>query len=143
MRLGRGGGEGRGGWTGSRGEKNYSSKSKKRPMDMGTDVVSVNQRKANANYKRSYFWFLGSAEEHEWQDLLWRGRTGGGPAPAALLVGVVIGVLSSRVTWLSREQELDICRRPSNPGLRLVRLPSPFYLEGGRACGQEKRRRRR
>ncbi|XP_025131916.2 armadillo repeat-containing X-linked protein 1 isoform X4 [Bubalus bubalis] len=111
-------------------------------MDMGTDVVSVNQRKANANYKRSYFWFLGSAEEHEWQDLLWRGRKGGGPAPAALLVGVVIGVLSSRVTWLSREQELDICRRPSNPGLRLVRLPSPFYLEGGRACGQEKRRRR-
>ncbi|XP_024843571.1 armadillo repeat-containing X-linked protein 1 isoform X9 [Bos taurus] len=111
-------------------------------MDMGTDVVSVNQRKANANYKRSYFWFLGSAEEHEWQDLLWRGKKGGGPAPAALLVGVVIGVLSSRVTWLSREQELDICRRPSNPGLRLVRLPSPFYLEGGRACGQEKRRRR-
>ena len=76
-------------------------------MDMGTDVVSVNQRKANANYKRSYFWFLGSAEEHEWQDLLWRGKKGGGPAPAALLVGVVIGVLSSRVTWLSREQELE------------------------------------
>lgn len=77
MRLGGGGGEGRVGWTGSRGEKNYFSKSKKRPMDMGT-VVSVNQRKANANYKRSYFWFLGSAEEHEWQDLLWRGRKGVG-----------------------------------------------------------------
>lgn len=46
-------------------------------MDMGT-VVSVNQRKANANDKRSYFWFLGSAEEHEWQDLLWRGRKGVG-----------------------------------------------------------------
>lgn len=29
----------------------------------------------------------------------------GGSAPAALLVGVVIGVLNSPVTWPSREQE--------------------------------------
>ncbi|TKC36963.1 hypothetical protein EI555_004984, partial [Monodon monoceros] len=26
---------------------------------------------------------------------------------------------------------------------RLVRLPSPYYLEGWRACGQERRRRSR
>lgn len=33
------------------------------------------------------------------------GKERSGLAPAALLVGVVIGVLSSRVTWPSRERE--------------------------------------
>lgn len=33
------------------------------------------------------------------------GTERGGPAPAALLVGVVIGVLNSWVTWSSREPE--------------------------------------
>ena len=32
--------------------------------------LSANQRKANANHKISYFWFLGLAVENEWQDLL-------------------------------------------------------------------------
>lgn len=71
-----------------------------------------------------------------------KGKETGGPAPAALLVGVVIGVLSSRVTWLSREQEPTCADVLLIQVFRLVWLPSPYYLEGWRACGQERRRRR-
>ena len=71
-----------------------------------------------------------------------KGKERGGPASAALLVGVVIGVLSSRVTWLSREREPTCADVLLIPVFRLVRLPSPYYLEGWRACGQERRRRR-
>lgn len=49
------------------------------------------------------------AEENEWQDLIRSGKQRGGPAPAqphCLPGGVVIGVLSSQVTWPSREQKL-------------------------------------
>lgn len=62
------------------------------------------------------------------------GKERGGPAPAALLVGVVIGVLSSRVTWPSREQEptcADVFVWSGCHLLIALRAGGPAAREGG------------